>query len=164
MGGEIARMAIHDCRARLHDERPSGPRSRSELWTCLSIDAGNAQDGHNSVFTYHTLFFWALIRATSHCIIDISCILGRKSQYHMLTITRAARLRSRPPPEWGMSPIEILNFSLWFASQFLININAFALLVASVHPEQEESARYQNRTAGRQIKPITDRVVGSICG
>jgi hypothetical protein len=44
------RKAHHGCRARMHDERLSGPRSRSGRWVCLSIDAGNPGDGAYSVF------------------------------------------------------------------------------------------------------------------
>lgn len=69
-----------------------------------------------------------------------------------------------PPPEGWMSPVHILDFSHRLACQLLINVHILAVLVAPLHPEQQQDTRNENRSAGCQIQAVTNLVVGTIKG
>jgi len=63
-----------------------------------------------------------------------------------------------------MLPIHILLLQQRSASQLLINISAFSLLVIPLHPEEQQNTQTQASRRNSQVKPIANVVVGCIEG
>ncbi len=78
--------------------------------------------------------------------------------------TSAAHALLWSPGKSWVPPIQILNLLDRQTRQSGIDIGLFPLLIARLHPEQQDNTRNQGRASCGKVQAIPDMVVRGVCG